>query len=133
MLVYYIFFFFFFFSSRRRHTRSLCDWSSDVCSSDLSGWFRWTTTFSAVTTENVSTLRKRSPFPRPCQQSLGEVEALRQLADLGLERQQSILDVRHAALGGRQPRRGVARFPAAQAAAVTVFEVARRDHDDVVQ
>src|SRR5690349_23130300 len=29
------FFFFFFFSSRRRHTRSLRDWSSDVCSSDL--------------------------------------------------------------------------------------------------
>src|SRR5437588_8020150 len=28
-------FFIFFFSSRRRHTRSLCDWSSDVCSSDL--------------------------------------------------------------------------------------------------
>src|SRR5438132_11197002 len=28
-------FVFFFFSSRRRHTRSLCDWSSDVCSSDL--------------------------------------------------------------------------------------------------
>src|SRR5689334_23545344 len=29
------FFFFFFFSSRRRHTRWNCDWSSDVCSSDL--------------------------------------------------------------------------------------------------
>src|SRR6266496_4633441 len=28
---------FFFFSSRRRHTRSLRDWSSDVCSSDLLG------------------------------------------------------------------------------------------------
>src|SRR5688572_32143833 len=28
-------FFFFFFSSRRRHTRFDCDWSSDVCSSDL--------------------------------------------------------------------------------------------------
>src|SRR5206468_9705337 len=27
--------FFFFFSSRRRHTRSDRDWSSDVCSSDL--------------------------------------------------------------------------------------------------
>src|SRR5689334_9743666 len=27
--------FFFFFSSRRRHTRWNCDWSSDVCSSDL--------------------------------------------------------------------------------------------------
>src|SRR5207247_4493897 len=26
---------FFFFSSRRRHTRSTRDWSSDVCSSDL--------------------------------------------------------------------------------------------------
>src|SRR5260221_14489250 len=30
MLLHY-----FFFSSRRRHTRSLCEWSSDVCSSDL--------------------------------------------------------------------------------------------------
>src|SRR5471030_3283932 len=29
------FLFFFFFSSRRRHTRCLSDWSSDVCSSDL--------------------------------------------------------------------------------------------------
>src|SRR5271170_2688189 len=27
----------FFFSSRRRHTRSTRDWSSDVCSSDLTG------------------------------------------------------------------------------------------------
>src|SRR5690242_7544328 len=25
----------FFFSTRRRHTRFTCDWSSDVCSSDL--------------------------------------------------------------------------------------------------
>src|SRR6478672_8828798 len=31
-----LYFFFFFFSSRRRHTRSDRDWSSDVCSSDLS-------------------------------------------------------------------------------------------------
>src|SRR5690606_40138674 len=30
------FHFFFFFSSRRRHTRFSRDWSSDVCSSDLS-------------------------------------------------------------------------------------------------
>src|SRR5205085_5417486 len=30
-----IVYFFFFFSSRRRHTRFDCDWSSDVCSSDL--------------------------------------------------------------------------------------------------
>src|SRR5689334_17971717 len=42
LLLYFFFyvfifslFFFFFFSSRRRHTRWNCDWSSDVCSSDL--------------------------------------------------------------------------------------------------
>src|SRR2546430_12968950 len=35
----------FLFSSRRRHTRFACDWSSDVCSSDLA--------------------RKRSPSSRP--------------------------------------------------------------------
>src|SRR6266853_448274 len=33
--------FFFFFSSRRRHTRFDCDWSSDVCSSDLSAEYGW--------------------------------------------------------------------------------------------
>src|SRR5438067_5885650 len=35
-IVCVFFFYFFFFSSRRRHTRSKRDWSSDVCSSDLS-------------------------------------------------------------------------------------------------
>src|SRR4051812_12925536 len=35
LLVNLFFFVFFFFSSRRRHTRLTCDWSSDVCSSDL--------------------------------------------------------------------------------------------------
>src|SRR5690349_16464728 len=34
-LFFFFLLFFFFFSSRRRHTRSLRDWSSDVCSSDL--------------------------------------------------------------------------------------------------
>src|SRR6266481_6394304 len=41
-----MFFFFFFFSSRRRHTRWNCDWSSDVCSSDLQGREAKTTTAS---------------------------------------------------------------------------------------
>src|SRR2546430_7073165 len=40
---------FFFFSSRRRHTRFDCDWSSDVCSSDLSN----------ETEAGTETLRKR--------------------------------------------------------------------------
>src|SRR5690349_23989145 len=35
LFFFFFIFFFFFFSSRRRHTRSLRDWSSDVCSSDL--------------------------------------------------------------------------------------------------
>src|SRR5438309_7699617 len=35
MCMFIFFVFFFFFSSRRRHTRWNCDWSSDVCSSDL--------------------------------------------------------------------------------------------------
>src|SRR5216684_8304650 len=36
--MYECFFVFFFFSSRRRHTRCSRDWSSDVCSSDLTHW-----------------------------------------------------------------------------------------------
>src|SRR5215204_5311036 len=51
-----VFFFFFFFSSRRRHTRSLCDWSSDVCSSDL------------ATREQ----RRSRPFWQPSGQGLDE-------------------------------------------------------------
>src|SRR5688572_31545622 len=38
--------FFFFFSSRRRHTRFDCDWSSDVCSSDLSPAAKSSSAFS---------------------------------------------------------------------------------------
>src|SRR5438874_13565476 len=40
---------FFFFSSRRRHTRSLRDWSSDVCSSDLKGlWIAFAVVVLAI-------------------------------------------------------------------------------------
>src|SRR5688572_20110516 len=40
LIFLFVFFFFFFFSSRRRHTRFDCDWSSDVCSSDLRSTMR---------------------------------------------------------------------------------------------
>src|SRR6267143_4073040 len=43
---------FFFFSSRRRHTRWNCDWSSDVCSSDLRNTFA---------TEKAGSLISESP------------------------------------------------------------------------
>src|SRR6266581_4347133 len=42
----------FFFSSRRRHTRWTCDWSSDVCSSDLASLEKvhaWNTAFARTT------------------------------------------------------------------------------------
>src|SRR5256886_7438556 len=42
-------FFSFFFSSRRRHTRFDCDWSSDVCSSDLEpGMGEWDLTVDDI-------------------------------------------------------------------------------------
>src|SRR5215204_6614239 len=44
---------FFFFSSRRRHTRSLCDWSSDVCSSDLTDADQDHTIQAAITEESA--------------------------------------------------------------------------------
>src|SRR5256886_4632415 len=40
--------FFFFFSSRRRHTRFDCDWSSDVCSSDLGYYTSWIQTTATL-------------------------------------------------------------------------------------
>src|SRR5438034_4853118 len=50
--------FFFFFSSRRRHTRSLCDWSSDVCSSDLEvkDGFKEQESYARLDHKNVITL-----------------------------------------------------------------------------
>src|SRR5256885_10562038 len=45
---------FFFFSSRRRHTRLQGDWSSDVCSSDLTGKVTFTGTAPAPTPIKLS-------------------------------------------------------------------------------
>src|SRR2546429_160190 len=50
----------FFFSSRRRHTRCSRDWSSDVCSSDLS-----TAHHGEVDTLDVLALRQYHAFARP--------------------------------------------------------------------
>src|SRR5688572_33375806 len=54
------FLFVFFFSSRRRHTRFDCDWSSDVCSSDLTSTSEPTTLliarkFAAICSREIST------------------------------------------------------------------------------
>src|SRR2546427_9342671 len=56
---------FFFFSSRRRHTRFDCDWSSDVCSSDLAA-VRLRAGVGAVTAETlVEKIRQLSTQGRP--------------------------------------------------------------------
>src|SRR5437899_8038530 len=43
---------YFFFSSRRRHTRCLSDWSSDVCSSDLSSIYALQSEIDELQKEN---------------------------------------------------------------------------------
>src|SRR5205085_5618673 len=43
----------FFFSSRRRHTRFDCDWSSDVCSSDLSAFKQYGNIALPATSDRV--------------------------------------------------------------------------------
>src|SRR5256885_12181656 len=51
----------FFFSSRRRHTRLQGDWSSDVCSSDLSTIRRTT----AVNEDRLRIVRIKWPLDAP--------------------------------------------------------------------
>src|SRR2546427_2557054 len=46
--------FLFFFSSRRRHTRFDCDWSSDVCSSDLTAMAQEAVSPSSSATAGLS-------------------------------------------------------------------------------
>src|SRR5205085_8642408 len=52
----------FFFSSRRRHTRFDCDWSSDVCSSDLAATnaSRPSVVSGAFAPEDLEVMRARS-------------------------------------------------------------------------
>src|SRR5437867_5483404 len=78
----------FFFSSRRRHTRSYGDWSSDVCSSDLSTIASTTsrphggsgcTRFCITTPHNCARISRRWPWP-------SEGGAAMQLAMIGLGR-----------------------------------------------
>src|SRR5690606_41047656 len=57
-----------FFSSRRRHTRFSRDWSSDVCSSDLTVTVnavdaRWNVVASVTSTARMSTTGVHATFP----------------------------------------------------------------------
>src|SRR5689334_16688940 len=93
----YLSLFFFFFSSRRRHTRWNCDWSSDVCSSDL----RRT---------RIAGAHARGPtaerLPRTCR---GGRRCLRRAAGAPLAAGRGLRG--RAGGGGPQPGRGVAGRP----------------------
>src|SRR5690606_40239438 len=55
---------FFFFSSRRRHTRFSRDWSSDVCSSDLTNFLRRSSVvWGRLTRPPTTELRRRKLVP----------------------------------------------------------------------
>src|SRR2546430_13416736 len=65
--IHLILLFFFFFSSRRRHTRFDCDWSSDVCSSDLNlliAAAAWKISGSEAVVAKVEPPRTESAGPR---------------------------------------------------------------------
>src|SRR5690349_22960696 len=64
----------FFFSSRRRHTMSLRDWSSDVCSSDLMLSFRASAASRGIATiliEGHLAVHRPSPPTAPKEQLRG--------------------------------------------------------------
>src|SRR5438128_12665719 len=75
---------FFFFSSRRRHTRCYRDWSSDVCSSDLSSpprcspevrtgsWVASTPASSAVATSSSTRKPPAAPSGRSEERRVGK-------------------------------------------------------------
>src|SRR5206468_9419119 len=67
--------FFFFFSSRRRHTRSDRDWSSDVCSSDLSELSVERRAAQRASYLSGPTHRRRLPRSGHVRSRLGEVDA----------------------------------------------------------
>src|SRR3712207_7059784 len=66
---------FFFFSSRRRHTRYWRDWSSDVCSSDLTEPGRWRYFYPVPVMPDGRELwhaDEEITMPRACVETLGD-------------------------------------------------------------
>src|SRR5881296_1118474 len=74
-----------------------------------------------------------SPLPRLRQQAFGEVESLRELADLRLEPEHAIFEVRHTTVRRTGAGGGIEDLPSRHPASIAVVEVARSDDDDVVE
>src|SRR2546427_9906564 len=86
------YFFFFFFSSRRRHTRFDCDWSSDVCSSDLL-FARWPGSEPGLAAIGTGSHTDAIPFAGAYDGTvgvLGGLEAIRALQRAGFQPRRSI-------------------------------------------
>src|SRR6266542_2055896 len=73
---------FFFFSSRRRHTRCYRDWSSDVCSSDLSPRRKKQATSAHAVTAAIA-VRRAPRSIRPAVSAQLEADPLQAMLDVG--------------------------------------------------
>src|SRR6266849_315357 len=82
---------------------------------------------------NRLALRQASPLPRLRQQPLREVEPLRQLADLRLEPEHAIFEVRHPPVRRTGSDPGIGDFPPRYPPPIAVTEIARRDDDHVIE
>src|SRR2546426_11004534 len=74
-----------------------------------------------------------SPPPRLRQQAFGEVESLRKLADLRLEAEHAIFEVRHPTVRRTGADGGLGPPPPRHPSPIAVAEVARSHDDDVVE
>src|SRR2546430_17604454 len=83
----------FFFSSRRRHTRFDCDWSSDVCSSDLV-CVAPTATDAERWLADVATLAGETAALYPQREALGAEEAHFEIAGERVETLEALLRAR---------------------------------------
>src|SRR5260370_11477657 len=96
--------FFFFFSSRRRHTRFKCDWSSDVCSSDLgSPW--WSACKAELDLRNGQQLAEASvAMSRVTEKMRSSTQHFEQLADTLCQATNDVADLlRKTEEAGRRP------------------------------
>src|SRR5205809_7663292 len=82
---------------------------------------------------NQLALRQASPLPRLRQQPLSEVEPLRKLADLRLEAEHAIFQVRHSPVRRTGPDPGIGNVPPYDPPPVAIAELAGRADNHVVQ
>src|SRR2546430_15424900 len=98
----------FFFSSRRRHTRFDCDWSSDVCSSDLWQLAELPPGMAGVSTETAGAILLADSLEQACEfinRFAPEHLSLPESAERLLQKTRSAGNIFFGALGG-QPRGG---------------------------